>query len=568
MELRAVDLFCGIGGFAYGMQQAGIRIIRALDREEAVLEMHNTNIKPLTATRSFGRRLPPGWNNPEPASEGPFRRGDIHGSRKVAHAFDLAAVLDIAPEVALDQPDVIFGGPPCQAFSNAGRKKGDEDERSRLTEAFAIVVAAARPKYFVMENVKGLRDTETYRRAMAIFRRAGYGISQNVVDASHYGTPQRRQRLIVAGCLGETDGWFNAYLDQYRTAEPMTVRQAMGEDFGTRLADFLIAEDCGDVVRKAEQSDYNGYRLRERDLQRIANADPDARFYFSVAGGMQSAFIRPVDRPADTIISSTLKVLPKTYRPIEGDPVDLRLLHRPTFQEYARIFGFPEDWDWGDYPASKRNLMLANAVPPRLALAIGKGLQDHHRQKSPEIPIEVSERLDHSWKVTPRFLNRYRKWLTVGKGLSANAVRQQIADCRAAKALVASRGLAGAKDELQALDLIFATSHQDISATRKSHLRRSLSLLAEFEFYREVVREGVLFPDDDVAYANGDFHWMFCSKKHAAYEAEAEAAQNEEGQREAAEFWTRHKPEDFDNLNGFARLNLPPRPNDGPPPAE
>lgn len=567
-ELKAVDLFCGVGGFAHGMREAGIRIIRALDSEEAVLEVHNTNIKPLVATSSFRRILPPGWFKPERVSDGTFRRGDIHESKKVAHAFDLASVIEIAPEVTLDQPDIIFGGPPCQAFSNAGKQKGDEDERSRLTEAFAIVVATARPKYFVMENVKGLRKSLTYRRALAIFRRAGYGISENVVDASYFGTPQKRQRLIVAGCLGETDGWFNAYLDQYKTAEPLTVRQVMGDDFGTRFADFQIADDCGDLITEAGRSAYTGYRLRDRDLQRIAGAGPDTRFYFSGAGGKQSAVIRPVDRPADTIIRSTPKVLPSTYRPFDGDPVDLRNLHHPTFEEYAKIGGFPDDWDWGNYPATRRYLMLANAVPPRLAHAIGKALQDHHRKKAPDRPIEVKALFSQSWNATPRYLRRYEKWLTVGKRMELRAARQQIADCHAAKALVASRGLSGASDELRALNLVFATSHEDIGSARKSQLRRSLTLLAEFEFYRSVAREGVLFSDDDVAYANGEFDWVFCDKAYAALMAEEAAARQEEERREAAEFWANHKPEDLEHITGFGRLNIPPRPEDGPPPAE
>lgn len=85
----------------------------------------------------------------------------------------LTAVIEIAPEVAHDKPDIIFGGPPCQALSSAGKGGGDNDPRSGLTEAFAIIIAAARPRYFVMENVKGLRKSETYKRAVAVFRRVG-----------------------------------------------------------------------------------------------------------------------------------------------------------------------------------------------------------------------------------------------------------------------------------------------------------------------------------------------------------------------------------------------------------
>lgn len=119
------------------MQRAGIQIVRSMDYEPDVLEVHRANIK---GERAIGlRRIPPPLKaEPVPVPiNGKFQRGQIHKSKAIPHIADLTAVIDIAPEIALDRPDIIFGGPPCQAFSNSGKLDRDEDERSRLTEAFA-----------------------------------------------------------------------------------------------------------------------------------------------------------------------------------------------------------------------------------------------------------------------------------------------------------------------------------------------------------------------------------------------------------------------------------------------
>ncbi|MBZ9983993.1 DNA cytosine methyltransferase [Mesorhizobium sp. BR-1-1-8] len=522
MTLRAVDLFCGVGGFAHGMQKAGIKIIRSMDYDPAVIDVHRRNIKDVTPKAL--RQIPPPIPAPQPAADGRFRRGQIHKSRAVSHVADLTAVIQVAPEITLDKPDVIFGGPPCQAFSSAGAGEGDNDARSMLSEAFAIIIAAARPKYFVMENVKGLRKSETFKRAVAVFRQAGYGLSETIVNASHFGTPQARERLILAGCLGETDGWFRAYINQYKSAARLTVADVLGADFGTPYADFVLDPACPDAVAADAREPYEGYELRERDLKRLAEDDvgPDTRFYFCTPGGAASAAVHRTDRPAPTLIRTSMHLLAGTYRPLAGDPVDLRKLWQPSFDQYSRLAGYPEGWDWGLLRSEvtddtsddelilggrQRQLMLANSVPPPLAYAIGRALVDHHARKIPVQPVEAKAIDDAVWHITERDLKRYRKWLRVGKGLAERALRQEISDLRNVKRLVANRMLRTAADELQAFDSLPAAAGHLMSAARKAQLRRTLANLAEFEFYQSYVRIG-LFPDDDEAFRRGELHHM------------------------------------------------------------
>lgn len=336
-ELRGIDLFSGVGGFAYGMQQAGIAITRSFDYETDVIAVHKANLK-RTGKYAHMLQVPPDFRKEIHDSTAGFKRGSVHESRTGSHVADLLAVIDIAPEIALDQPDIIFGGPPCQAFSNSGKKKGDEDARSRLTEAFAIIVATAHPRYFVMENVKGLQKSETFRRAIAIFRANGYGLTQIVVNASFYGVPQGRELLIVAGCLGETDGWFSDYLHQYKSARSMTVEDLFGPEFGTPLGNFWLPDDFDGFLDEEAAPSMEMQWFRERDRKRLEADDVDetTRFYHANPGGKESARLQRIDQPAPTLIRTTMHGLPSTYLPRRGDPVDIRNVYQPTFREFLR----------------------------------------------------------------------------------------------------------------------------------------------------------------------------------------------------------------------------------------
>lgn len=525
--LRAVDLFCGVGGFAYGMQKAGIEIVRSLDHDPAVLEVHAINVKHVKYRLAFWPPLKDA-TRPELRSEKPFQRGQIHRSRRRQHVADLGAIVDVAPEIAQDAPEVIFGGPPCQAFSRAGKREGDNDPRSTLSEAFAIIVAASRPKYFVMENVKGLRKSETFKRAKSVLKRAGYGLTEIVVNASYFGTPQSRERLILAGCLDETDGWFFAYINQYKTRDPLTVADVMGPDFGTSFADFALDPNSTDAIRIEDVGEYRGYRLRKSDHSRLDGRDQTSRYYYCTPGGASSAAVHRVDRPAPTLIRTSTDPLAPTYRPLVGDPVDLRRIAQPTFEEFAQLGGYPIEWNWGKtrselreagnldsmlLGARQRQLMLANSVPPPLAYAIGRALRDHHSRKIPTMPVEAQAIADGKWKISRRELERYAKWLRVAKALSGKALSQELSDLRAAKRIVSDRQLQSAADEIRAFDTLPATSESQMQATRKSQLRRALSNLQEFEFYRAHVRIG-LFPDNDEYYARGGLDFMLNGAPH------------------------------------------------------
>lgn len=102
-----------------------------------------------------------------------------------------------------DTPDIVYGGPPCQSFSQAGKQKGDLDERGQLVFDFLRFVEKLCPPYFILENVsnlKGVANGELYPQILEHMDSIGYNTTVNTLLAAEYGTPQLRRRLIFLGC--------------------------------------------------------------------------------------------------------------------------------------------------------------------------------------------------------------------------------------------------------------------------------------------------------------------------------------------------------------------------------
>ena len=241
---------------------------------------------------------------------------------------DLSETGAAAEMVRCDSPDLIIGGPPCQDFSSAGKRV--EQEKAGLTKSFAMIIYAVRPRYFVMENVGRAFGSLAYAEAKGIFKKAGYGLTERVLNASLCGVPQNRKRLICAGALGEEDGFLSEHLDGGLSPRPTTVRDYLGGSLGI---------------------DY--YYRHPRNYSR--------RAVFSI------------DEPAPTMRGMNRPV-PKGYvgNPNDACPVGdgVRAL---TTRERSLIQTFPPGFKWvgtrGDIEQ-----MIGNAVPVKLAEYVARAL--------------------------------------------------------------------------------------------------------------------------------------------------------------------------------------------------
>ena len=138
-----------------------------------------------------------------------FSEIDAFPSEVLAHHFpdvpNLGDMTEISDE-ALSGTDLIVGGTPCQSFSVAGLREGLEDPRGNLALAFCDLVRRARPRWVVWENVPGALSSgggRDFGSILGALAELGYGLTWRVLDAQHFGVPQRRRRVFLVGYLGD-----------------------------------------------------------------------------------------------------------------------------------------------------------------------------------------------------------------------------------------------------------------------------------------------------------------------------------------------------------------------------
>jgi len=294
--LEAIDLFCGVGGLSLGFEQAGIPVLASFDCWERALEVYNSNF--------------------------------THKALNL----DLSNVSEAIKELQKYPANIIIGGPPCQDFSHAGKRT--EKEKAELTKCFAEIVVAIKPKVFVMENVDRIIKSKAWEKAKEILKVGGYGLTENILDASYCDCPQIRKRFFCIGILNKPDNDMVFYIEKNISEKQMTVRDYFGKNIDT---DF--------------------YYRHPRNYSRRAIYSIDE----------SSPTIRGVNRP-----------IPKGYPGHPGDPVIISEKVRPlTTLERSQIQTFPKDFIW---IGSKTDIeqMIGNAVPVNLAKFVALAIIDYY----------------------------------------------------------------------------------------------------------------------------------------------------------------------------------------------
>lgn len=171
--IRFIDLFCGIGGFRFGLDIAA--------RKNGI-----------QTQCVFSSDIDNSCQNAYEANFGERPTGDIT-------AIDAAAV---------PSHDLLLGGFPCQPFSIMGDRKGFDDTRGTLFFHIAKILAEKKPRAFVLENVKtlvGHNEGHTFKRIYETLRELGYTVDYRVLNALNYGLPQKRERVWIVGRIGTHD---------------------------------------------------------------------------------------------------------------------------------------------------------------------------------------------------------------------------------------------------------------------------------------------------------------------------------------------------------------------------
>lgn len=302
--------------------------------------------------------------------------------------------------------DAIIGGPPCQAYSVAGRVRDEngmrDDYRNYLFEHYLSVVKRYRPKIFVFENVPGILSaapdgipiTVKIREA---FNDVGYEIigdlKNAIVDASDFGVPQRRRRVIILGVNkdvysnpGEViNNFYNRYLPEQKVEHIMTVKEAIGDlppcspRFDEESHKKRISHDtprCGitwHIPRYSNLRDMETFRILAEDIEsgkNEYNSKKISKLYEERVGSkspIHRYHVLNPNEPSTTIIAHLYK---DGNRFIHYDSKQQRTI---TVREAARLQSFPDDFDFVGSRGSAYQ-MIGNAVPVLLAKAIAEAV--------------------------------------------------------------------------------------------------------------------------------------------------------------------------------------------------
>lgn len=338
MKRNAVSLFSGAMGLDIGLRQAGICTVLAQDFDSACIQTARAN----------------GFKCLE---------GDIRN----------VSVQDVLDASGMKEGEafLVCGGPPCQPFSTAGPMKGMNDPRGSLFKDFARMVEGLKPRFFIMENVRGLASLPVSPQSEATaldvvlqeFGRLGYASVHGILDAVDYGVPQFRERLVV---VGSRDGepvflpkptHFQKH--QSRLCRWQTLRDAIGDLEGEESEGKAFSPVKLKTMRLVPEG--GNWKDLPPDVQ--AEAMKGA---LHSEGGKTGCFRRlSYSEPCPTLTTSpdqktTTKCHPKLDRPL-------------NVREYARIQQFPDSWTFCGKTADKYR-QIGNAVPVGLGRALGEML--------------------------------------------------------------------------------------------------------------------------------------------------------------------------------------------------
>ena len=347
MTPKAVSLFAGAGGLDVGFERAGFETVWA---------------------NEFDPDAAATWRANRPGREHIMAEGDI-----AEHLGDLDGIGNV---------DVVFGGPPCQGFSVAG-KMDPRDERSQLVWRFLDVVEMVQPKAFVMENVAALGRLEKWRDVRegisARGREIGYDVSFQIHHAPDYGVPENRDRVIFIGVRagsGAMESFYERLLGHM--APPPTARETIlsagvyGSDENPQTCTSNVTLATNPVMRR---SPYAGMLVngagRPIDLDGLAPTLPASM------GGNKTPIVdeAALRDPARTnwFAEYHTGLVEGTLSPATTTVPDT--IRRLTIAEAAAIQTFPVGYKFVGRK-TKQYRQIGNAVPCLLAQAVASAVRE------------------------------------------------------------------------------------------------------------------------------------------------------------------------------------------------
>ena len=381
---NVIDLFAGCGGLTDGFEQTRhFKTVACVEWDTYAVQnlkkrlkdkWHYRNVNDFVLQFDIQQtdKLFAGWTNDQ-------KYGSSTGLDKIVS----------------DGVDVIIGGPPCQAYSMAGRIQDKHnmklDYRNYLFESYLSVVTRYKPKLIIFENVQGIlsacpdgeKITDKIQKA---FSKAGYRILSNLkqalFDVADFGIPQHRKRVIIFGVRSDIyqrhsrllNEFYEDYMPKYKVKPFKTVRNAIGD------LPLLLPIDNDHKKSYTENNTFFNHRARyqsnrDKDIFRLLAQDIESganqysnvqslkKLYTKITGKTSKIHKYNVlrwDEPSNTIPAHLCK---DGLRHIHPDSKQARSI---TVREAARLQSFDDDFEFIG-PQTEQFKVIGNAVPPKFA---------------------------------------------------------------------------------------------------------------------------------------------------------------------------------------------------------
>lgn len=368
-KMTAISLFSGAMGLDIGVEKAGFHVLAAVEMNKNACEAIRLN------------------------------RPDIHLFDQDVNNVTGDMLLE-ASGLRKGKLDLLVGGPPCQSFSMAGKRKSLTDTKGDCVFQYIRLLEELNPKTFIMENVRGILSSKVQLDGLEIvndngeketidaeypvaeyiqkrMQELGYRVEYKLLNSADYGTPQKRYRVFFIGT--RLNGELNF-------PEETHSKDGIGN-----LKKWVTFKDVMEYLEKEQIENvtyipYNEKRSKYmelipkgggnwRDLSpEIAEAAMGKAY---TSGGGRVGFCRRIklDEPTPTLLTS-----PSHNSTMLGHPIENRPL---SVEEYKVIQQFPIDWKLPSSTAAKY-MVIGNAVPTGLAYAVAKAVANHINKKTKE----------------------------------------------------------------------------------------------------------------------------------------------------------------------------------------
>jgi DNA (cytosine-5)-methyltransferase 1 len=389
-NLTYIDLFSGCGGLALGLHNAGWKGLFAVEKSADAFETLKYN--------QIDKKQHFTWP---------------HWLEKKNH--DINAIIEDYEKKLISlrgKIKLIAGGPPCQGFSMAGRRK-EKDDRNKLIDSYIKFVELVQPEILFFENVKGFtigfkkgnKRGEAYSTYVVHkLESLGYNVHGTIVDFSQYGVPQKRQRFILVGTKkGKAEDFFESikknradfFKDKKLTKDKTSLSDAISD----------LLQSNGEVespdtkrfsagIYSKSQSDYqklmrNGKSLTSKvaDSHRFAKHRKETveKFQYILNNAIPNKSInnelrKKYNLKKHTVVPLCKKSCTPTLTTLPDDYIHYCEPRILTVREYARVQSFPDNYEFkGKYTTGgerrkidvPRYTQIGNAIPPLFAEQAG-----------------------------------------------------------------------------------------------------------------------------------------------------------------------------------------------------